>query len=384
VPRFIVDPRFRAVLANLLVDRGITQARLAREANVSRSHLSEILNGAKQPSEQMARALERALDADGQLSGLIVVGASAEDLDQLAGAAVRPNRIGVAALDSLARVLAAQRQADDLMGSAAVLGPTVAQMDTVTHMVAEATGPTRQRLLYEAGQWAQFCAWLHISVGKHDGARSWLSRALEWAVECGDPDLTATVLSYQAHAAWLLLHPGPTIGLAGAALRDERVCPQQRAYDLFQSARAYAAMGELVDAEAALVEADAAVERCDSWSEELPPWQYYRGEWLWRLERGLVWEYYARHDRRQVNKAVAELRGGLDAMPGEMRGSDWYAEYLVHLAAVYRSGGSLAQAWGVLADARTIAANTKSSRVLRQVATQERALRLAGSGDRPL
>jgi transcriptional regulator with XRE-family HTH domain len=380
--RLIVDPRFRAVLATLLVDRGMTQARLAREASVSRSHLSEILNGTKQPSEQTARALERALGADGQLTDLIVSAASPEDLDQLAGAAMHPKRVGQAALASLARVLAAQRQVDDLMGSAAVLGPTVSQMATICNMVAEATGPTRHRLLYEAGQWAQFCAWLHMSAGRHDGVQVWLARALEWAVESGDRDLTATVLSYKAHAEWLALRPGPTIGIASAALRDERVCPHQRAYDLFQVARGYAAGGNLIDAEAAVADAERMVERCRDWREQLPPWQYYRHDWLWELERGLVWEYLARHKPSKAPAAVDKLLAGLEAMPAELRGSDWSAEYMVHLAAAYRCGGGLRQAEDTLAEARTIAANTKSSRVLRQVAIQQRALRsdLRGNG----
>ena len=379
--RLIVDPRFRARLAALLVERGMSQSQFAREANVSRSHLSEILNGVKQPSEQMARALERALGVEGQLSDLIVVASSHEDAEHLTGASARPSRVGRATLEALARVLAAQRQADDVLGSAALVGPTVAHMDTITRMVVEVQGPNRIRLVYEAAQWAQFCAWLHLSTGRHEAAAGWLSRALEWAVECGDPDLTATVLSYQAHASWLTLRFGQAVGLASAALRDTRVCPQQRAYDLFQVARGYAAGGSLVDAELALAEADRVVDSCDGWPKPLPPWQYYRGQWLWRLERGLVWEYYARFDASRSAVAVAELLQGLEGIPAELRGSDWSAEYMVHLAAAYRGGGGLEQADDLLEQARVVATNTSSRRVLRMVADQERALRQARGGN---
>src|SRR6266704_2168331 len=74
--RMVVDPRFRAVLANLIMSAGIRQAELARRACLSPSHLSQILNGDRNPSDQMARALDAALGADGQLADLVLLAAN--------------------------------------------------------------------------------------------------------------------------------------------------------------------------------------------------------------------------------------------------------------------------------------------------------------------
>ena len=376
--RMVVDPRFRAVLANLIMSAGIRQAELARRACLSPSHLSQILNGDRNPSDQMARALDAALGADGQLADLVLLAANPEDLDRLAAATANPRRIGFATIESLARVLAAQRNLDDVMGSAAVVGSTVAQLHTLTVMVNEAAGPDRPAVLYEAGQWAQFAAWLHISVGKQTEARAWLARALQWSMECGDADLIATVLSYQAHSEWLSLRWGPTVGLAQAALRDPAVYPGQRAYDAYQAARGSAALGDLVEARRMLDRADGYAADTESWDGQPPPWQYYRAPWFWALERGLVSLYMARREPAYASAAVADLQAGIDGLPDEMSGADWVAEYLVHLASAHRRTGERDAARSTLGRAKFIADATHSGRVLRLVAVGERSLRVNG------
>jgi transcriptional regulator with XRE-family HTH domain len=380
MPRSVVDPRFRAVLANLMMAAGMRQARLAKLANVSQSHLSQIINGERNPSEQVARALDEALDAKGQLADLVVIGAHPDDIDRLAAAAANPRRIGFATLESLARVLAGQRHLDDLMGSTVLLGPTLAQMHLITTMAGEAVGPDRSGVLYEAGQWAEFCAWLHISVGKMTEARTWLARSLEWAMELGDVDLIATVLSYQAHVSWLQLQRGPAIGLAEAALRDERVYPGQRAYDAYAAARGYAALGDLREADRLRGLADELAEVSNTWTGQLPPWQYYRAPWFWQLERGLVDLYKARWNRNYAALAISDLAGGVEAMPDEWSGADWAAEYLTHLATAHRTAGERDEARTVLSRARMIAEATASPRVLQIVSSAERTLRIDERG----
>lgn len=47
-------------ISTYLADAKISQAQLARQANISRSYLSELVNGAKVPSLKVAMAIERA------------------------------------------------------------------------------------------------------------------------------------------------------------------------------------------------------------------------------------------------------------------------------------------------------------------------------------
>jgi len=376
VRRTVVDPRFQAVLANLIMAAGIRQADLARQSGVSRSHLSQILNGNGNPSEETARRLDEALGAKGQLLNLIVLGASPEDRDQIAGAVRNPRRIGFATLDALARTLASQRHLDDVVGSASVMGSALAQLNVITVMVTEATGPDRPPLLYEGAQWAEFVAWLHISVDKKPEAKRWLGQAMQWAWEISDANLLATIQSYQAHLAWLSLEFGPALGLAEAALRDVNVYPGQRAYDAYQAARGYAVRNNLSDARRMLALADQLAHATETWNGEVPPWQYYRGPWLWSLERGLVWLYAARHDRRYARASVTELRAGMAAMPVELRGADWAGEYMTKLAAAHRLAGQHDEAKDLLDTAQAVAEATRSGRVLRLVGESRRVLRI--------
>lgn len=378
--RYAVDPRFRATLANLIVLRGISQAKLARDAHVSPAHLSEILNDKGQPSAQTARALDDALTADGALTNLVIPAAAPDDMDQIAAAAANPRRISTKTVDSLANVLHAQRHLDDVAGSASVLGSTLANMSLVTTLVAETSGPQRAPLLYVAGQWAQFAGWLSINTGRMDDANRWLGAALLWADELDDPDLQATVLSYQAHAHWLSYRIAPAEGLALAALRKDRAYPGQRAYDAFAVARTRAAAGAVDDARTMLATADELAEQANTWTGPVPPWQYYRAPWYWDLERGLVWTYTARFAPTYAQTAAALLTAGLGGMPEEMRGADWAGEYRTQLAAALITAGDLDGAQEQVRLAGDIAEATDSKRVQRLVEAQERKLRITRDG----
>lgn len=372
--RTVVDPRFHHVLGNLMMARGYTQAALARESHISQAHISLLLTGQRNPSDQAARALDIALNASGQLAALVAPAGADSDLDRVAAAVTNPRDIGPAVVDSLAAVLSAQRHLDDRLGSAALIAPVLAQMDTVTTMVREATGQRRPSLLATAGSWAQFAGWLHTSIGKYEQARMWFGRALEWATEAGDTQMVATVLSYQGHVAWLTAQFGPVVGLSNAALRDESVYPGQRAYDAFQAARGHAAMGQLDDAKRMLAWGDELAAVSDGWTGVVPSWQYYRAPWFWRLERGLAYRHMTRWDSSHAALAVSELRAGVDGMPAEMRGADWAGEYLVHLSGAHVDAGELAAAREVLAQARVVADATRSPRVAQMVSLRERAL----------
>jgi transcriptional regulator with XRE-family HTH domain len=375
--RTVVDPRFPGMLATLVREAGISFAEVARRSHVSPGHVSDILNGKKNPSDQMARALDDALGGCGRLASLVVPAGTDEDHDRLAVAVANPRDVNPATIASLATVLAGQRRLDDTIGSAALVKPTLAELDAITRMVVAAVGPTRPDLLYVAAQYAQFCGWLHTNIGRYETAREWFARALEWAMEHGDPDLTATVLSYQGHVAWLGSQWGSTIGLSKAALRDPTAYPGQRAYDALQAGKGYAALGDLDQARSMLALGGELAHATGEWAGATPPWQYYRAPWYWSLERGIVYRTMARWDRAYAQPAVDELAAGFEGMPVEMRGADWAAEYLVHLAQAHRAVGDTAAAWDALARARRNAESTQAPRVLQMVARHEQQLSAA-------
>jgi hypothetical protein len=69
-----VDPRFRALLVNLMTAHGVNVGTLAMRAAINADHVSEIVNGAAMPSAEDARAIDEALDAGGRLAELATEG----------------------------------------------------------------------------------------------------------------------------------------------------------------------------------------------------------------------------------------------------------------------------------------------------------------------
>jgi transcriptional regulator with XRE-family HTH domain len=374
--RRVIDLRFKDRLATLMIREGVVPADLAERVPVNRGYLSQILNGHRMPSADMAASFEAILNATpGELTGLVNLCALADDLDPLTAAFERPAGVGPEGVAAFQRVLTAQRHLEDQVGSAAVLAPVLPQLDTIRRMVRATTGPHRPALMDVAGQWAQFAGWLYTSLGQWNEARDWNRTALEWATEADSPELTATVLSYQAHVSWLTLDPGPTIGLSHAALRDRTVYPGQRAYDCFQAAKAHAYAGDVTEAHRYVAAGDEIAAGLPSWVGPVPAWQYYRAPWLWDLERGLVHLYLDRWTGSSATAAAQYLRAGLAAMPEHMKRSDWSAEYMAYLAAAYIRAGATTSARDELAAARDIAEATRSKRILTLVAARERQLR---------
>lgn len=370
--RHIVDPQFRDTLINALVLRGLSQRRVAAEAHIAESYLSEVINGRKQPSADVARALDEALGCAGELAAHVHPLLSDEDADRFTAAVAEPSKVSRSAVDSLAATLAAERNADDQFGSAALLKPTLVHLEHVERLVRNCRGPVRPSLVSVAAQWAQFSGWLLLSCGKSGDAEDMFRTGLQWATEVNDVTMVATLLSYQAHSAWLRFQPAESLALSEAALRDPAVHPTQRSYDAFQAARGHALFGDLARADELMSLGDEIAAQADARMADAPPWEYYRGPWVWLVERGLVDRYAGRHDARRTQAAVGNLRAGLGLVPEDMRQADWYAEYQTHLVMALLSAGEREPAVTVLADARRIVDATESARVGRIVQQLER------------
>lgn len=72
----------------------------------------------------------------------------------------------MAAVDSLAAILAKQRHVEDTIGSAELLEPVAAQLTVVNGLVLEARGTVRHRMLDVGAQWAQFAGWLAVDTDR--------------------------------------------------------------------------------------------------------------------------------------------------------------------------------------------------------------------------
>lgn len=361
---------FGTELRRLLAERGLSLNELARRANYDAGYLSKVGSGRKRATAAVAARLDDVLQAGGSLAALADDGPlfngtlSPEGRERIEHARRHPGRPDAAIADSLAVVLDAQRHAEDTLGSAAILRPVLAQLTVTEDLVREARGPARPQLVHVAGQWAQFAGWLHANTGQREQASARLSQALQWAVEAGEVNLISEVLSFQGHAAYVTGYPGPVIGLSQAAQRDRSAYPGQLAVSAAQEAKGHAMEGRGADTDRLLDQADELAGAARDRREEAPPWLYYHTDGFFDLQRGEAYGYLA-DDPLYHARAADALAAGYAALPASAQGSEWGAEYLMHLAAVHARGGDLDQAAAAAMRAAGIARATGSARLRR-------------------
>jgi transcriptional regulator with XRE-family HTH domain len=361
-----VNNEFGGEVARLLTERGMSLRQAARLTHYDPSYLSKVISGRKAPSLALAAALDVALGADGALTALASGGLDPGDAGRLGWTLASPRRVDHAAVAGLAAVLAAQRRAEDALGSAAVLPAVAAQLGAVETLVTEARGPVRPAVVEVGAEWAQYAGWLHASTGQDAKAARLYDQALAWAVEAAAVSLVSEVISLKGQMAWTAGQPGPVIGLSQAAQRDPAAFPGQHAISAAQEARGHAMTGDAAATERCLGEAAVKASEARERQDEAPPWLYYHSPGFFDLQRGLAYRFLGA-DPRYRRLAIEALRAGHAALRDEERSSEWGAVFLCHLAAVHGQGGDVGQACAVAMDAAAIARQLGSAPLTAQL-----------------
>jgi len=347
---------FAQALTALMDEQGVSGCELARRVHCDRSYIYRLRKGKQPPSAKIAGRCDEVLGADGTLmaltdkpkppltrrsvlaAGLAVPLLGSVDTDRLAWAERHASRVDGATVRSLTEVLAAQRHAEDALGSAALLKPVEAQLAAVENLTTEARGPVRLAVLDVAQQWAQFAAWLNVSTRHLAAARARCRQTLELAAEAGDATMTATVLHNRGWMALLAGKPGPMIGLAQAAQRDPRAAANERALAADIEARGHAMTGDAATAERKLGEAQ------DLAAQGQPArWSYWATPAYFDCMRGAALGYLAHIDRYRA-QAIEALTAGYVSLGPDLARSEWAAAYLMHRAAVHARGGEVDEA----------------------------------------
>src|SRR3569833_502930 len=175
-------------------------------------------------------------DLDGQLSP--------DDESRLEGVEHHPARLAARAVESLAQVLVSQRRLEDAIGPAAVLRPATAQMDVMSKMLRDATGPHRDALAHVVAEWTSFVGWLTTALRRDDKALALFKQAEDLADEVGNGVIASTSISFQGYVARLQGRPRRVIRASAAALATPGVHRTQQVFDMLQTAEAYADMGD--------------------------------------------------------------------------------------------------------------------------------------------
>jgi tetratricopeptide (TPR) repeat protein len=359
---------FGKEIRRLMAEQRLGLRELARQVHYDPGYLSKVVNDRKAVSGILARRLDTALDAGGVLAAFRTIpdlrGTFVyDDGERLILAARCPKRLDREIIRSLSEVLAAEHRLAVQVDSVQMLKAVAAQLNVVLNLSREACAPLRGEVLGIAGQYAQFAGWLNAHAGRLTVANAWHDRALGWAAESGDANMTATALSLKAQVAFLGGKIGPMIGLSLAAQRGTAPNADIRAVAMQLEARGHALTGDGDYAHRKLDEAASLIGNAAGDPKAGPPWVVYGSSPAYlALQRGLAYLYLDRNAR-----AVEWLSAGLTEMPPEAGQSELFAGYRVQLAAAHARARDPEQACSVAAQVVLIARQTGSQRLRAQL-----------------
>jgi transcriptional regulator with XRE-family HTH domain len=204
VPRPLVDPRFAETLRRLRAERGLSLRDLARRAVHGKSYLHEIETGAKPPTVDLARRLDIALDARGELAALVQPGVVAVFADGEMDALELARR--VAATDVSDETLTRLEEAADDLAMAYATTPPEELLPRVRRHVAyvgrlidaRKTLDQHRRLLVVGGWLSLLGATVLIDLRQRPAASSYLATARQMADHAEHAEIGAWVAETRA------------------------------------------------------------------------------------------------------------------------------------------------------------------------------------------
>lgn len=358
------DPTCGQRLARLRREHGWTQMRLAEQLGAAEPEIERVQR------ESVARTIKRH-EAGGPVSWQYqraysrVLGLSEDELfgvyaadrdgeERLAAGLARPSRLDTSAIAHLGRILHDQRRLEDTIGSTSLRGPVDAQLQSIEHLVTESRGAARPQLLAVASQWCQFAAWLAANTRQFRRAEQLYDRTITWATEANDRTMIATALNMRGYVAWRAHRANDMITRSESARRIQHISPGVRALATQQAARGHAIRGDVRATDWLLhVAADLIASAAENPAAE-PPWIYFFDPAYFALQRGRAYLYLP--DRHV--EVITLLTAGIDAIPAEVRYSEWIGSYFIDLANAYHAIHEYGQADRVIAEALTIAEHT--------------------------
>jgi transcriptional regulator with XRE-family HTH domain len=359
---------FGSALKRLLDERGMSLRQAARLMHFDASYLSRVINGRQAGSAQLAAALDKLLDADGELTALVppairLARLAPGDAERLSYVIAKPRRVDAATMDALSAMLDGARRLDDRIGSAPMLASVRAQLRIAEVLAGEARGEVRPTVVDVAAQWAQFYGWLSANTARFGEANTAYDLTIGLATEAGDVSMISTALNMKGFVAWLCRKPGAVIGLSRAAQRDG-ASPGVRALAAQQEARGHAIIGDAEMTERKLDDANRLTLAAAEHPEDEPPWIYFFNPDYFGMQRARAYLYLP--DRAAA--AADLLISGLAALPPAVRRSEWVAWYVADLANAYDLLGEHDEAQKAAAEVAEIASETSSKRLAARAA----------------
>jgi len=210
--------------------RGMSLRALARAVHHDPSYVSRALRGLKPLGPALARDIDNALGARGE-----VIAAAQRPAPALPEVPVAPEL-----RDYFCQQLAGHYAADRFLGPGRLIGMATAQYGLLCEIAGTASGALRGELWATAAGYAALLGWLHQDAGDLAESARWHDVMIERAHRSRDPQLVGFALYCKA-----MLHTdmadGPgVLDLTAAGLSGRRLIPKVRALLLQQAAHGQA------------------------------------------------------------------------------------------------------------------------------------------------
>ncbi|MFE3995182.1 helix-turn-helix domain-containing protein [Streptomyces goshikiensis] len=253
---------------------------------------------------------------------------------------------------------------DNLLGPSRAVVTAREYIDTIKELRQDAKGADRHALMELQTQYAEFTSWLYQDLGDFDSAQFWLDRAFQWSHTVGDGDLTSYVMARKAQLAGEMRDLVDVVDLAEAAQRMAR--PRSRLAAVARTYESYghALRGESTDSERAIDDVRNALDRV---SGDTTPWGVWLNEQYVEVHRAQGLEVLGKHaEAAEVfTSAIKSLPDGYHRDRGV---------YMARAAVAHAGAGAPDEAAAVGLQALTVASDTGSGRIVRELTRLDQAL----------
>ncbi|MEU3491195.1 helix-turn-helix domain-containing protein [Streptomyces massasporeus] len=253
---------------------------------------------------------------------------------------------------------------DNMLGPGQAIKAVRDHIEVIKELRREAKGADRHDLMELQTQYAEFASWLYQDLGDFNSARFWLDRAFDWSHTVGDGDLTSYVMARKAQLAGETRDLVDVVDLAEAAQRLAR--PRSRLAAVARTYESYghALRGEVSESQRAIDDVHGALDRV---AEDPSPWGVWLNTQYVEVHRAQGLEVLGRHDQ-----AADIFMSAIKALP-----EDYHRDrgvYLARAAIAHAGAGVPEQAATVGLQALTVAEDTGSGRIFKELSRLDKVL----------
>ncbi|WP_328721718.1 Twin-arginine translocation pathway signal [Streptomyces sp. NBC_00247] len=280
---------------------------------------------------------------------------------------VAPQHVDPALISYFQQQLEGHYRADMFLGPHDLIGTVSAQYQLIDKLVRSAKGETRRGLLRVGAAYAALVGWLYQDAGDMNGAAFWRGVTQEIAMRSRDPHLIGYSLVNQAQVRTDLGDGHAVIDLCEAALDDAaRLVPKVRIMAMQQQAHGASLTGERRAVDDLLDQADRLLLRVD---DDLP-W----GNACRRTPGYLEVQRATCYGRLGLGAEAGALWSQVLTIVPETARRD-RGVYMARQATAAATAREPDQAVEIARSVATIAVETRSARMRRELVTLERAMR---------